>query len=104
MSRDRPPASAGTRPVAAPAVALHIERVVLHGAALSAAQCAQLHSSLAQELTRLVREESTAWHTHAGMSTPRLNGRLREVSLSSSATQLGCEIARAVFASLGSAR
>jgi hypothetical protein len=102
MNDDLSAAPTAARPDGAPPVALHIDQVVLHGVALGAAQRAQLHASLAQELARLVQEAPAVWHAHNAMATPLLCAPLRPVLLSSNAASLGREIARGVFASLGS--
>lgn len=79
-----------------PVQALHIERLVLHG--VSAAEHAQLVQALRSELERLLAQ-GVSLHALG----ERLPGARLEVSMPSSAADLGAGAARAIAAQLRAA-
>ena len=83
-------------------VRIHIERMVLDGPAMTGAQERQLRASVAEELTRLVREGRLSPEMLAG-------GRLRSMAIRSHAradanspSATGRGIAKAVYGAIGS--
>lgn len=85
---------------AAQAVTLHIERIVLDGLPLGAAQAAQLQAALQGELARLLQRDA-ACAPFAGGAMPRLAAPALQVSMPVRPLELARAIAHSVYQSLG---
>lgn len=80
-------------------VSLHIERLVIDGIPLGAGHAGKLQTTIVTELTRLLTEGGLAHPLSRGTATPSL--RTAPVkALSSRPSQLGIQIAEAVYGSL----
>ena len=100
MNTPRPQTATDSAAMAAPGpVSLHIERLVLDGFSLNAAQSVQVQHALERELARLAADlrGGAVWRTGVVQTAPasavHVAGPLRPA-------QLGREVARSLFSSL----
>jgi hypothetical protein len=76
---------------------LHIERVVLDGLVVGAAQAPQIAAAIQKELARLLAAGGLAPHARRGGAIPRLRGGNIRPANQSSPAALGRQIAGAVY-------
>ncbi|MBD2261425.1 hypothetical protein [Pseudanabaena sp. FACHB-2040] len=81
---------------------LHIERLVLDGVTLTPAQQRQLQASVKTELGRLITESGLGDYLHSRSSVHRLTPGPIEVAEQPDPTQLGTQIAQALYQGIGS--
>ncbi|MDE2372540.1 MAG: hypothetical protein KGN16_26475 [Burkholderiales bacterium] len=81
-------------------IAVHIERVEISGIALNAAELRRFRGALGAELQRLATQRGF----DAGIAPARLPGAIAPaVTLGTPPAQLGRDVARSIYASIGSA-
>ncbi len=85
------------------AIELRIDRLVLEGLPLSAAQGALVQRAVELELARLLAEGGLAESWHAGGAVPLAQGGAITLSPGGSPAQLGAQIAQSVYSGLGGA-
>jgi hypothetical protein len=82
-------------------VNLHIERLVLDGLPISRLQGALVQRAVESELSRLMMEGGLAPQLHAGVALPSVRASNIEVSTIHHPTNLGQQIASAVYGGIG---
>jgi hypothetical protein len=82
-------------------VRLHIDRVVLDGVDVAAADRPRLRAALAGELARLIGNGGIAADLARGAAVPRVPAPPVELARSARPAQLGNAIAGAVYAGIG---
>ncbi len=85
------------------AIELRIDRLVLEGLPLSAAQGALVQRAVELELARLLAEGGLAESWHAGGAVPQVQGGAITLSPGGSPAQMGAQIAQSVYSGLGGA-
>ncbi|PSR15933.1 hypothetical protein C8255_20540 [filamentous cyanobacterium CCP3] len=80
---------------------LHIERLVLDGVTLTPAQQRQLQATVKTELDRLITESGLGDYLHSPSSVHRLTPDPIEVTEPPDPTQLGTQIAQALYQGIG---
>lgn len=80
---------------------LHIERLVLDGVTLTPAQQRQLQASVKTELGRLIAESGLGDYLHSQPSVQRLTPGPIEIAEPPDPTQLGSQIAQALYQGIG---
>jgi hypothetical protein len=82
-------------------VSLHIERLVLDGVDIAPGQRHLLQVSVASELTRLLSEGGLAPQLIGGGAQPRITSPAIQFNSSNGPTELGRQIAGAVYGGIG---
>ncbi len=82
-------------------IELHIERLVLEGLPLSAAQGRLVQAAAEAELSRLLTENGLASAWLAGGAVPALNASPIQLTAGSSPAQVGRQIAQSVYGGIG---
>lgn len=82
-------------------VNLHIERLVLEGVTLTPAQRRQLQSAMTTELSRLITESGLAEHLHTQDTASVLSAGPIQISDQPDPTQIGTQIAQALYRGIG---
>lgn len=85
-------------------VRLHIDRLVLDGVDVSAADRPRLQAALELELTRLVTERGLGRDLANGAALPSVRAPQISIAAGSNATNIGTAIAGAVFNGVGGAK
>jgi hypothetical protein len=85
-------------------IRLHIDRVVLEGIDVAAADRGQLHAALQSELTRLIGERGLAPELAGGIAVPSVRAPQIELGATSKPAQIGTAIAGAVAGGVGGKR
>jgi hypothetical protein len=83
------------------AIELRIDRLILEGLPLTAAQGALVQRAVEQELARLLAEGGLAEGWHAGGAAPLVQGSAITLAPGGSPAQLGAQIAQSVYSGLG---
>ncbi len=83
------------------AIELRIDRLVLEGLPLSAAQGALVQRAVELELARLLAEGGLAESWHTGGAAPLIQGGAITLSPGGGPAQLGAQIAQSVYSGLG---
>jgi hypothetical protein len=81
---------------------LHIEQLVLDGVSVPPNQRPLLQAAVEAELTRLLTAEGLGLGLRSGGAVPRLSAGTIQLSSEGNPTQLGQQIARAVYGGIGS--
>ena len=82
-------------------ISLHIERLVLDGVDVGPGQRHLLQAAVKSELTRLLSEGGLASQLTSGVATPRIVGAAIQLSGGNGPTELGRQIAGAVYGGIG---
>jgi hypothetical protein len=82
-------------------IQVHIDRLILDGIAVPHAQRPHLQAAVEAELTRLLTNGGIASHLTTGGTVPHLPGGAIDLSPHSNPTQLGHQIAHAVYRGIG---
>ncbi len=85
------------------AIEVRIDRLILEGLPLSAAQGALVQRAVEQELARLLMEGGLAESWHAGGASPSVQGGAITLAPGGSPAQMGAQIAQSVYSGLGGA-
>jgi len=85
------------------AIELRIDRLILEGLPLSAAQGALVQRAVEQELARLLAEGGLAESWHAGGALPLVQAAGITLAPGGSPAEMGAQIARSVYSGLGGA-
>jgi hypothetical protein len=80
---------------------LHIERLVLDGLPVEAKDSAMLRAAIEAELTRLLTENGLSSGLQTGGVLPRLQANAIQLGTGGTPPQLGRQIARTVYGSIG---
>jgi hypothetical protein len=80
---------------------LHIERLILDGLPLEAADGAALRAALETELARLLTENDLAARWQSGAATPGIRADAIQLMTKSSPAQLGRQIAGSIYGGIG---
>jgi len=83
------------------AIELRIDRLILEGLPLSAAQGALVQRAVEQELARLLAEGGLSESWHAGGAAPVVQGGAITLAPGASPAQMGAQIAQSVYSGLG---
>jgi hypothetical protein len=85
-------------------IELHIDRLVLEGLPLSAAQGALVQRAVEAELARLLAEGGLSESWHLGGAVPVVRGSALSLAPRGDPAQLGAQIAQSVYSGLNPAR
>jgi hypothetical protein len=80
---------------------LHIERLILDGLAIESGQGALVKAMLEAELSRLIEAHGLSASLQAGGALPGLRASAVELQAEKNPAQIGAQIARAVYGSIG---
>ncbi|MEM9006468.1 MAG: hypothetical protein AAGE59_23455 [Cyanobacteria bacterium P01_F01_bin.86] len=80
---------------------LHIEQLVLDGLSLSPRERRQLQATVETELGHLITENGLANYLHSNGTVPALTADTIQVSNNPNPSQLGTQIAQAVYQGIG---
>jgi hypothetical protein len=80
---------------------LHIERLIIDGLPIEAGQGALVKAMLEAELTRLLEAHGLSAGLQAGGAMPGLQASAVELNAEKNPGQIGAQIARAVYGSIG---
>jgi hypothetical protein len=83
-------------------VNLHIERLVLDGVHVAPEHRSGLQAAIESELARLVAQGGLASHLKGGGATPRIAGGAVSLAAGQRPSDLGRQIAAAVYGGIGS--
>lgn len=82
-------------------IRLHIERLILDGVALSAAERPHLQAAMEMELGRLLEERGIASGLESGVALDSVRGGAVQLGHHPSGKGLGRQVARAVYGGIG---
>jgi hypothetical protein len=80
---------------------LHIERLILDGLAIESGQGGLVKAMLEAELSRLIEAHGLSASLQAGGAMPGLPASAIELQAEKNPAQIGAQIARAVYGSIG---
>jgi hypothetical protein len=83
------------------AIQLRIDRLILEGLPLSAAQGVVVQRAVEQELARLLAEGGLSESWHAGGAAPLVQGSAITLAPGGSPAQVGAQIAQSLYSGLG---
>jgi hypothetical protein len=82
-------------------IQLHIERLILDGVALSAAERPRFQASVEIELGRLLAERGIAGGLENGLALDKVRGGAVQLTRDGGGTGLGKQVAQAVYGGIG---
>jgi hypothetical protein len=85
-------------------IQIYIERLILDGLPIERSQAPYIQRSVEAELTRLIAENSLAAHLETGGAMPSLNANAIQLMSGNNPTQIGKQIAQAVYSGIGNTR
>lgn len=80
---------------------LHIERLILDGLPLAPAQSAQVRAAVEAELSRLLTTGGLHAGLQSGIALPSVRADALQLNANSNPTQIGQQIAQAVYGGIG---
>jgi hypothetical protein len=83
---------------------LHIERLILDGLPVTRAQGALVQAAVEAELARMLTERGLAARLQAGGAVPSVRADAMQLTVGSTPTQMGQQIAQAVYGGIGNTR
>jgi hypothetical protein len=87
-----------------PDIHLHIERLILDGLPIERSQGSSVQAAIEAELSRLLTENGLAAHLHADGAMPSVHANAIQLTVNSSPTQVGTQIAQSVYVGISDVR
>ncbi len=87
-----------------PNIHLHIERLILDGLPIERSQGPHVQAAVEAELSRLLTQNGLAANLQAGGAMPSVHANALQLTNDRSPTQVGRQIAQAVYSGIGETR